>query len=73
MNTISYIPVCQYRTIFIGSKAFRDHRGRDLIVLHMPSVPTTTKVVRLNLTYGEVYSIQHYVIKFVIDFKKRIS
>jgi hypothetical protein len=29
------------------------------------SVPITTKVVSLNLAYGEVYSIQHYVIKFV--------
>ena len=33
----------------------------------MQSVPITTKVVSSNLTNGEVYSIQHYVIKFVID------
>jgi len=31
------------------------------------SVPITTNVVRLNPTHGEVYSIQHYVIKFVSD------
>ena len=29
------------------------------------SVPITTKVVSSNPVYGEVYSIQHYVIKFV--------
>jgi len=29
------------------------------------SVPITTKVVSSNLVHGEVYSIQHYVIKFV--------
>ena len=27
----------------------------------------TTNIVSLNLTHGEVYSIQHYVIKFVSD------
>jgi hypothetical protein len=30
-------------------------------------VPITTKVVSLNPVHGEVYSIQHYVIKFVSD------
>ena len=30
----------------------------------MQSVPTTTKVVSLKPTHGEVNSIQHYVIKF---------
>ena len=36
----------------------------------MQSVPTTTKVVSSNPTYGEVYSIQHYVIKFVSDLRQ---
>ena len=31
----------------------------------MQSVPFTTRVVRSNPVHGEVYSIQHYVIKFV--------
>ena len=31
------------------------------------SVPITTKVVSLNPVHGEVYLIQHYVIKFVSD------
>ena len=33
----------------------------------MQSVPITTKVVSSNPAHGEVYSIQLYVIKFVID------
>jgi len=35
--------------------------------LPMQSVPITTKVVSSNPAHGEVYSIQLYVIKFVID------
>jgi hypothetical protein len=33
----------------------------------MQSVPITTKVVNSNPVQGEVYSMQHYVIKFVND------
>jgi hypothetical protein len=33
----------------------------------MQSVPITMNVVSSNLANGEVYSIQHYVIKFVRD------
>jgi len=35
--------------------------------LPVQSVPITTEVVSLNPAHGEVYSIQHYVIKFVCD------
>ena len=35
----------------------------------MQSVPITTKIVSSNLAHGEVYSIQHYVIKFVSDLR----
>ena len=35
--------------------------------LSMQSVPITTKVESSNLAHGEVYSIQHYAIKFVSD------
>ena len=35
--------------------------------LPVQSVPINTKVVRSNSIHGEVYSIQHYVVKFVID------
>ena len=37
--------------------------------LHVQSVPITTKVVSSNPVYGDVYSIQHYVIKFVSDLR----
>ena len=38
-----------------------------LITTYMQSVPLTTKIVSLNPVqlHGEVYLIQHYVIKFV--------
>ena len=35
--------------------------------LHVQSVAITSNVVSLNSADGEVYSIQHYVIKFVSD------
>jgi len=37
----------------------KDHR--------VQSVPITTKVVSSNPVHGEVYSTQHYVIRFVSD------
>ena len=42
------------------------------IVLQLPvqSVPITKKVVSSNRVHGEVYSIQHYVIKFVSDLRQ---
>jgi hypothetical protein len=36
----------------------------------MQSVPITTKVVNSNPIHGKVYSIQHYVIKFVSDLRQ---
>ena len=47
----------------------RGRRGRDRMVLDLPvqSLPITIKVVNLNPAHGEVYSIRHYVIKFVSD------
>ena len=42
----------------------RVHCGRDRMVV-VQSVSITTNVVSSNLTHGEVYSIQHYVIKFI--------
>ena len=38
--------------------------------LHMQSVPITTKVLSSNPSHGEVYWIQHYVIKFVSDLRQ---
>jgi hypothetical protein len=36
----------------------------------MQSVSITTNVVSSNPVHGEVYSIQHYVIKFVSDLRQ---
>ena len=36
----------------------------------MQSVPITTKFVSSNPAHREVYSIQHYVIKFVSDMRQ---
>jgi hypothetical protein len=33
----------------------------------MQSVPITTEVVSANPAHGKMYSMQHYVIKFVSD------
>jgi len=40
-----------------------------VLVLPVQSVPITTKVLSLNPAHGEVYSIQHCVIKFVSDLR----
>jgi len=37
--------------------------------LPVQSVPITTNVVSSNPAHGEVYWIQHYVIKFVSDLR----
>ena len=42
-------------------------KGRQL---PMQSVPITTEVVSSNPAHGEVYSIQHYVIKIVSDLRQ---
>ena len=38
--------------------------------LHEQSVPTNTEVVSSNCVHGKVYTIQHYVNKFVIDLRQ---
>jgi hypothetical protein len=38
--------------------------------ISMQSVHITTKVVSSNPAHGEVYSIQHYVIKLVSDLQQ---
>jgi len=53
---------------------FWDRRSRDCMVvglqLPMQSMSVTLKVVNSNPAYGEVYSIQLYVIKFVSDLRQ---
>ena len=43
-----------------------------LLDLQLPvqSVPITTKVESLKHAYSQVYSIQHYVMKFVSDLRQ---
>ena len=38
--------------------------------LPMQSVPMTPEVVSSNPVHGKVYSIQHYVMKFVSDLQQ---
>ena len=62
-------------TIVIFSFIYKGCRGRDCIVVGfaitcVQSMPITTKIVSLNPAHGEVYSIQHYVIKFVSDLRQ---
>ena len=40
------------------------------IQLPVQSVPITNNIVSSNPTHGEVYSIQHYVTKFVSDLRQ---
>ena len=52
----------------------RDRCGRDRMVvdlqLPMQAVPITTDLVSSNLDQGEVYKLQHYVIKLVSDLRQ---
>ena len=41
--------------------------------LTMQSVPITTKAVSSNSVHGKVYSIYHYVIKFVRDLRQVVG
>jgi hypothetical protein len=52
----------QYYSWFSSAKLFF-HPNGTVVVVHI----TLTKVVSSNTTQGEVYSIQHYVTKFVND------
>jgi hypothetical protein len=57
--------------IVLNAVTGRGHRGHDRMVIGftttcVQSVPIITKVESSNPTHGEVYSIQHYVIKFTI-------
>jgi hypothetical protein len=50
-----------------------DRARRDRMVVGfttVQSVPITTQVVNSNPVYGEMYSIQHYVIKLVSDLQQ---
>ena len=42
----------------------------EFITTYMQSVPIDTKIVLANPVHDEVYSIQHYMIKFVSDLRQ---
>ena len=44
--------------------------GHLVLQLPVQSMPINTKVVSSNPAHSEVYSIQHYVIKFVSDLRQ---
>ena len=58
------------------STPYRGSRSHDHVVVGftttyaISAISITTKVVSLNSADGEVYSIQHYVIKFVSDLRQ---
>ena len=55
------------KPLLSGIKTHNVSGDRPWLDLQLPmqSVPITTKVVSLNPAHGKLYSIQHYVIKFV--------
>ena len=68
MSYLSYLYLFTYGGFqYIFTISVGDRHGRDRMVVQLPvqSVSITTKVVRSNPVHGEVYSIQHYVIKIV--------
>ena len=48
----------------------RGRRGRDQMVVGFTTTAIKTKVMSTNPARGEVYSIQHYVIKSVTDLRQ---
>jgi hypothetical protein len=80
-NTLSYFDCCQQWIKSLSSSLISEkivslhytqgHRGRDRMVVGFTNTcaigAITTKVVSSNTVQGEVYLIQHYVIKFVSD------
>ena len=48
---------------------YMGRRGRDRLVV-VQSVPITSKIVSSEPVHGKVYTIQHYVIKFVSDLQQ---
>ena len=55
-----------YIAIMYSCKIKEGRRGRyHLVVRLVQLVSITTKVMRSNPVHGEMYLIQHYVIKFV--------
>ena len=65
----SYLLISIYLVLHLPSQIRGRCGGHDRILLDLQlsvqSVPITINVVSLNPVHGEVYLIQHYVLKFV--------
>ena len=73
MSYVCYLYLSTYSGVqYIFTISVGDRHGRDRMVVQLPvqSVSITTKVVMSNPVHGEVYSIQHYVIKIVNDLRQ---
>jgi len=65
----SFIMLILYRSLYTMGAVVVIVWYLDL-QLPMQSVPITTDVVSSTSVHGEVYSIQHYMIKFVSDLRQ---
>ena len=66
---------CQILSAALNSEECWGRRRRDRLVIGITTtcavlVPITTNVVSLKPACGEVYSIQHYMIKLVHDLRQ---
>ena len=69
--------MCSETNSIMYMLCIRNRHGRNGMVVGftttytiIQSVPIITKVVSSKPVHGEVYSIQHYVIKFVSDLRQ---
>jgi hypothetical protein len=53
-----------------GNYIFFSNALKLVFYMTSKSVPITTNVVSLNPVHGKVYSMQHFVIKFVSDLRQ---
>jgi hypothetical protein len=56
--------------VLSGGRCGRDCMVDGFTTTYMQSVPITSKLLSSNPVHGEVYLIQHYVIKFVSDLRQ---
>jgi hypothetical protein len=74
-----FMVVLAETTLFLGlhdTYICRGCHGRDRMVVGFTTtcaITITTKVVSSNPVHGDVYSMQHYVIKFVSDLQQVFS
>jgi len=66
----------RYMSLAIMTYLFKGRHGHNYMAVRFTTAcaisayDITTKVVRSNPVHGEVYSIQHYVIKFFCDLQQ---